>query len=384
MNVSTTRRLNATFALLLLSASLQTFAEVPTVAAAAGALDSTRADRIVIIEPADLSFCWDDGNGLREIRNELGVTLGYFCIIRPSDTNPLAFDLDPNRPAEDSGNGFGYHVVAVPARMSGNSRVAVLISGGFGAAYSPIHLDHLDLPAGVIHYEQTLIDGLSANYIVVQPAYMNPNSVNRVVCSSLYDPVAAANPQCHLLWRTLILRGWQDCLGEPCEEVGHFGTGSTELDVANSFFQRLRDVITHLRSNELFLPTALQNLDWPRISVIGHSQGSGHAYLIAKHLRRVARACYMGGPRDYAYDIGEYAQWFTPVADGSITPLDDMRALISDQDAHYALSASLEHIGLVQGQHYRIVDDPEGTNGHFEVFTSPRHTPDRMRFCYPR
>ena len=58
----------------------------------------------------------------------------------------------------------------------------------------------------------------------------------------------------------------------------------------------------------------------------------------------------------------------SPTSDGFVFSLADSGAL---------------GIGLVDGVHSFIVHDPEGSNGHFEIFNSPAHSPLRIASCYP-
>ncbi len=362
-------------------------------AAAVGALGlvALRAEAAPVTA-ADLDFCFQ----VRPLETFGGQLLGHLCVVAPSATDPdpdsglLDFDPDcttgPDGETCESGNGYGYHVVAFPTEVGGDSPSALLVSGAYGSPHSPIAQDHLELPPDTIRYTRTLQDALLTGHVVLQPAYRNPSSVNRDVCDVTSDPVAGANPHCHFLLRTLVLEGAQRCPpGFPgCATLPHLSLGSPALDAANAYLRRLDLLLAHLGAEGLPLPTALSELRWQDLRVVGHSQGSGHAYLIAKLLHRVGRACYMAGPRDWDKNPPPgYASWFTPVSQGSLTPLSAMRALVSDKDADGAITAAWEHLGLQVGVHGRVVHDDPGDNGHVDVFDDPNHTPDRIALCFP-
>lgn len=331
------------------------------------------------LDVSKLSFCFDDGLGTDVITDNAGAELGYLCVVRPSDIDPAQLDADPN----SSGNGYGYHVVAFPKSINDQTRGALLISGSYGSPYNPTDSVHLDIPAGTIRYSQTLVDGITSNFIVIQPAYINPSAVNADECSES-APVQGLNPNCHDLLRTWVLTGTQTCLVDAanCEEIPAFSLGSDAADQANSLFNRLETLADYLSTRVDSVPQALLDMDYPNLNLVGHSQGSGHVYLIAKHFSDVARACYLAGPRDFDRINDRYATWFTPISAGSIADISVMRALVSNRDADRAISLAWDHLGLVEGVHYQILDDPPGTEGHQAVFDSPDHTAVRQSFCF--
>ena len=66
---------------------------------------------------------------------------------------------------------------------------------------------------------------------------------------------------------------------------------------------------------------------WPKVALAGHSQGGGHAQLIAKD-HRVARVVVMGSPKDYNLRHARPAAWYG----GGETPPSRMFAIIHAQD----------------------------------------------------
>ncbi len=340
------------------------------------------APRAEEVTAADLAFCFQ----LRPVLLE-GVLVGHLCVIPPSDTGADVLDLDPDPPAPGTGDGFGYHVVALPRFVLTDSPAAILISDAYASPYNPVPSAELGLPQDTIRYEQMLIDGLSAGHVVAQPAYRNPDDVNVDVCSPSANPIAALNPNCHVLYRTLILHGEQSCPGVQgaCVAVPNFSLGSALDDQNNGFVVRLEQLITYLLAQGLTLPDALVGLDGARLRVAGHGDGSGHTHLIAKQTAIIRRACHLAGPRDFDQVAGDFASWFTSVAAGSLTPLDQLRALVSDQDSQATeITDSYAHLGLLENAQYRVLPDASGADGHTTVFELAAHGDDRMEACFPR
>lgn len=88
-----------------------------------------------------------------------------------------------------------------------------------------------------------------------------------------------------------------------------------QVDRTNSIENRTIKLLTHLqriRPQEKwsqFLSSPDQ-IDWSKIVVAGHSQGAGHAAIIAiKH--ETARVVMTGGPKDYDRRQGKPAAWYT-------------------------------------------------------------------------
>jgi hypothetical protein len=89
------------------------------------------------------------------------------------------------------------------------------------------------------------------------------------------------------------------------------------VDRTNSIEHRLIKALEHLAKKESeggwsqYLAGGQPN--WPKIAVSGHSQGGGHAALIAVR-HRVARAISTGGPKDFDRNLGKPAAWYTKPA----------------------------------------------------------------------
>ena len=349
--------------------------------------------------PDPYAFC-DDRFALTE---DDGAPIGELCVVQPSRTDIGGLgvlDLDPDCELDElgecaAGNGYGYHVVGIPASMDASTRVALLISGAYGAPYSPIDQLHLGIPAGEIRYTETLRDAVRSGHLALQVAYRNPSSVNRDVCARTGMGTPGDDPDCHYAIRTTVLDGIQSCSpGRDCSEIPELyldpGPGHP-LDVANAYFTRLPLLVGHLiaEGTELTWPADLAwPWDWSRIRIASHSQGSGHAYLIATLREQVDRVCLLAGPRDYRRPLppeptGSYAPWFRSWDLLTETPKERFRALVSESDADGAIIASWGWIGFELGVHgMRVDDDDGGRDGHQEIISDAKHSVDRTLACF--
>lgn len=103
------------------------------------------------------------------------------------------------------------------------------------------------------------------------------------------------------------------------------------VDRANSIEHRLARLIQWLAANRSaegwaqFL--AKDGVTWPRVVLAGHSQGGGHAQLLAKD-HAVARVVVLGSPKDYNHRHGRPAAWYG----GGATPATRMFAFVHEQD----------------------------------------------------
>ena len=103
------------------------------------------------------------------------------------------------------------------------------------------------------------------------------------------------------------------------------------VDRANSIENRLEKMIQWLAANRAaegwgqYL--AEGGMIWSRIALAGHSQGGGHAQLLAKD-HAVARVVVLGSPNDYNPRHGGPAPWYG----GGATPPGRMFAFVHEQD----------------------------------------------------
>jgi len=112
-----------------------------------------------------------------------------------------------------------------------------------------------------------------------------------------------------------------------------FGTPESifvEVDTLNSIYQRTLKLLNYL--NETF-PNQNWNqylvdsntIDWSKIIVAGHSQGSGHACYLGK-INVVDRVLMFSGPNDYSNHYSNAAKWLRTAG---VTPLENHFAYLS-------------------------------------------------------
>lgn len=152
-------------------------------------------------------------------------------------------------------------------------------------------------PGGTDLFCQTAAD---LGYQVIALAY--PTDVPATAVRNERDPAAFEN------FRTEIIEG---------RDLSKF----VSVDRTNSIENRLIKALEYLSAKNASegWPRYLKdgNLVWSKIAVTGHSQGGGHAALIAiKH--RVARAITTGAPKDYDRARNAPAAWYrkpvTPIS----------------------------------------------------------------------
>ncbi len=103
------------------------------------------------------------------------------------------------------------------------------------------------------------------------------------------------------------------------------------VDRVDSIEHRLLRVVRWLAENhgadgwKQFL--AGDSMAWPKVVLAGHSQGGGHAQLMAKD-HAVARVVVLGSPKDYNQRHGRPAAWYG----GGATPAGRMFAFVHEQD----------------------------------------------------
>ena len=103
------------------------------------------------------------------------------------------------------------------------------------------------------------------------------------------------------------------------------------VDRAESIEIRLRQLVAWLAANRgaegwgQFLDGG--DISWAKVVLTGHSQGGGHAQLMAID-HAVARVVVLGSPKDYNQRHGRPARWYGVGA----TPASRMFALVHGQD----------------------------------------------------
>lgn len=133
------------------------------------------------------------------------------------------------------------------------------------------------------------------------------------------------------------------------------------VDVPDSILNRLRRALAWLaehRGNEgwaQFLD-ADDGIAWHRVALAGHSQGGGHAQLMAED-HGVARLIVLGSPKDYSPAFDRPAAWYG----GGATPASRMFAFVHSQDTQACShEQQLENLAL-SGITRVITTDHPGT-----------------------
>ena len=143
-----------------------------------------------------------------------------------------------------------------------------------------------------------------------------------------------------------------------------FGTtvsGDISIDTLHSIYQRTVNLLNYLSVNYpahnwsqyLNSPTTL---NWDKIAVGGHSQGSGHAAYLAKYYN-VNRVLMFSGPNDYHNIYLRSANWLrTP----GVTPYYKHYSYLSLNDETVDYAKQLENIiglGMFQGDDSTYIDN---------------------------
>ena len=152
-----------------------------------------------------------------------------------------------------------------------------------------------------------------------------------------------------------------------------FGTPQSpfvSVDTLNSIYTRTLKLIQYLAvtypsqnwGQYLFTPTTL---DWSKIAVSGHSQGSGHAAYLAKYFP-VERNVMFSGPNDYCSNYNRSAHW---LRQPGVTPTNKQFVFLHLQDEVVPFYKQFENISgleMLQSDDTTIVDDntPPYSNSH--------------------
>jgi hypothetical protein len=142
------------------------------------------------------------------------------------------------------------------------------------------------------------------------------------------------------------------------------------VDRVNSIEHRLLRLIQWLAENRAvegwrqYLVD--DRVDWSRVVLAGHSQGGGHAQLLAKD-HSVARVVVLGSPKDYNHRHGRPAAWYG----GGATPAGRMFALVHEQDTQACgYEQQLENLRASGLTTVADIDRLEPPYGHAQVLTT--------------
>jgi hypothetical protein len=144
--------------------------------------------------------------------------------------------------------------------------------------------------------------------------------------------------------------------------LGNQVSNEVSVNVLNSINTRATKLVIFLKNtypeqNWGQYLTSSNTLQWDKIIVSGHSQGSGHAcYLGKKNL--VDRVVMFSGPNDYSIFYGKAGNWLTQSGQ---TPLTKQFALLHTQDEIVPFTnqvANLRGLGLLTAtQNPTLADD---------------------------
>jgi len=208
----------------------------------------------------------------------------------------------------------------------------------FGGTYSsPKHYRFICSVAANYGY-----DAISLCYIDTVPVYPFGNSSDSLVFDKFRQEICFGTPQSPFV----------------------------SVDTLNSIYTRTLKLIQYLSATYpsqnwgqyLLSPTTL---DWSKIAVSGHSQGSGHAAYLAKYFP-VERNVMFSGPNDYSSHYSRSAHWLRQVG---VTPINKQFVFLHLQDEVVPFEHQFTNIsgfGMLQTGDTTIVDNvlPPYLNSH--------------------
>jgi hypothetical protein len=142
---------------------------------------------------------------------------------------------------------------------------------------------------------------------------------------------------------------------------GNQVSNEVTVDVLNCISTRATKLIIYLKNtypdqNWGQYITATNTLQWDKIIVSGHSQGSGHACYLGKK-RLVDRVVMFAGPNDYSTYFSAAGNWLTL---SGLTPLSKQFSLLHTQDEIVPFSnqvANLKGLGLLTATENPVLVD---------------------------
>ena len=133
------------------------------------------------------------------------------------------------------------------------------------------------------------------------------------------------------------------------------------------------------------LPSALDApLDWSGLHVSGHSQGSGHAYLIAKTLG-VRYACLLGGPYDGPDSVNpdgvSIADWFK-TSEMETQPASIGGFVVVGDPGYKGITEAYKFIGLTKGVSWFDATGIPEAKAHAASVKDASLKPQRAAACF--
>lgn len=295
------------------------------------------------------------------------VSGGFLCAIRPSRLDPAARDVYGAASLSDARLGFGHHAILFPSTDRKVTGVYLHFTGSYGRPYDPA--------TGAFPNASFHAENVNSGHVIIQLAYDNRFEVNEDLCSQHLSVDNCAG-----------LVRQEKLTGADVSPVSH-------TPYADSIETRIRRLSDYLAARGVRLPVPLVlngQINWKSLRLGGHSQGSGHAYFIAKRTQ-VAHACLLGGPfdsPDAAGGIRRIADWM--LVPGSATAVSSIEAAASRDDEHYAqFRFAYEVMGLQYGSSWFDVDALYYTDGagkvidaHAGIMKDPRFASLRTQLCF--
>ncbi|MFK8183945.1 MAG: hypothetical protein AB8B99_11270 [Phormidesmis sp.] len=195
-------------------------------------------------------------------------------------TNLKAFRVSPQLTDPRINDWLSAHHIVSPPLSQQRQQLLLFLSGSFGNPKN-----------------QTLLlwAAAQAGYHAINLSYPNSWKVGGICRrSSLSD--------CHQLVRLSILDGVKR-------------SNNFNVSPENSLYNRLNQLLMYLKQQhpgenwEQYI-TDNQAINWANIAIAGHSQGGGHAALIAKQ-HAVARCIMLGAPADFSAKQKSLAPWLS-------------------------------------------------------------------------
>lgn len=282
---------------------------------------------------------------------------GVAVAVQPSATDAGILDADP----AGSGDGYGWHAVAYPS--SGvPTKTIVWLQGSKGTPYSTSSCK--------LKSQNLLEEATAKGYLVLQIAHANPVAVGS------------------LCWQD------PDCYGPVRNEIvtGTDASALVSVDAVNGIEGRLKKLVAHVKAYPASFPgltltpaLAGATIDYASIRFGGHSQGGGHAGLIAKNVA-VQQACFVASIVDSYEDALGATLAATWTGSGSwVTPTSRVRSLYhASDDWAPGIEANNAAIGvtLVREKTYCPPAGCVSNDPHGAILSEARYASDRAWACF--
>ncbi|MCU0659536.1 MAG: hypothetical protein MUF64_31010 [Polyangiaceae bacterium] len=265
------------------------------------------------------------------------------CAVRPGATDPAIQD------------DFGYHALGLPATVGADTPVYLHLVGSGGEPARP---------ATQTFPNELLLRELTARgVLVLMVAYPNEIPIGTLCKDDLacYEPV-----------RQEVIDG--SPAPAPYDQLNN-------IQKPQDIRSRFDALVAHLRAfpEGQALPTSLAGatVQTDKMRIGGHSQGGGHAGLLAKALP-FERVCFFSSPLDGGPLAVEAVPW---VSSAWQTPLERRRAVIHQQDKGFdKAKVNFEAMGMSEGQ-VKILKGPSQDPHAYPVKDDAAAAQQARDFC---